>query len=224
MPYSTHSSLWFRLLKLCIYRYYPVNQQHLEGPSRTSGACEVSKRQKHDALIGTSATATGDLDGAISNKALYVSAAQRAPESRRDYPNRIVDILKVATAMLGGEIQYRRGKFDAAFESLRLAIQFDDALMYLYKLWGWMVPTRHAFAALSLEQAYAEGLGLYQPITRAHQHPGSMWGPHGYHEWLVKLGRKTEAAIVKQQLDVALAVADVEIRPGVLDTRSGRCK
>lgn len=95
-----------------------------------------------------------------------------------------------------------------------------------------MVPTIHAFVALSLEQvdgegacqAYAEDLGLDQSITRAHQPPGSMWGPHGNHEWLVKLGRKTEAAIVKQQLDVALAVADVEIRPGVLDTRSGRCK
>lgn len=181
--------------------------------------------------------ATGDLDSADANKSLYLSAAQRVPESRRDYPNRIVDILKVATAMLDGEIEYRRGNFGAAFESLRQAIQFDDALMYT-EPWGWMVPTRHAFAALSLEQgdvegacrAYAEDLGLDPSITRAHHHPGSVWGLHGYHECLVKLGRNAEAAIVKQQLDVALAVADVEIRAscfcrlGVLDTRSGCCK
>jgi tetratricopeptide (TPR) repeat protein len=116
-------------------------------------------------------------------------AAARVPESRRDHPNRIVDILKVATAILNGEIKYRRGEYASAFKHLREAIQHDDALLYT-EPWGWMLPTRQAYAVLSLEQgnvedaakAYAEGLGLDPSLTCTHQHPNSVWALHGYDE------------------------------------------
>lgn len=83
-----------------------------------------------------------------------------------------------------------------------------------------MVPTRHAYAALMLEQghveeaaqAYAEDLGLDSSLTRAHQHPNNVWALHGYHECLVRLGRESEARIIKQDLDLALQVADVPIK------------
>lgn len=83
-----------------------------------------------------------------------------------------------------------------------------------------MLPTRHAYAALMLEQghveeaaaAYAQDLGLDDALTRAHQHPNNVWALHGYHECLVRLGRKAEARIIKQQLDVALSVADIQIK------------
>jgi tetratricopeptide (TPR) repeat protein len=82
-----------------------------------------------------------------------------------------------------------------------------------------MLPARHAYAALSLEQgrveqaaqAYAEDLGLSQTPKRAHHHPKNVWALHGYHECLEVLGRHTEAIIIKQQLSLALAEADVEI-------------
>ncbi|KAL5365356.1 hypothetical protein BJX96DRAFT_181653 [Aspergillus floccosus] len=163
--------------------------------------------------------ATGNVDEAMKERALYQAAAKRVPPSRKDYPNLIIDILKVATAMLDGEIEYRRGNYPQAFESLREAIRHDDALMYT-EPWGWMLPTRHAYAALSLEQgqveeaakAYAEDLGLDPSLTRAHQHPNNVWALHGYHECLMRLGRKAEALIIKQQLDVAMSVADIEIQ------------
>ncbi|GFF25301.1 hypothetical protein IFM46972_01359 [Aspergillus udagawae] len=83
------------------------------------------------------------------------------------FPNLIVDVLNVATAMLVGEIQYRCGKFTSAFEYLREAIRHEDSLLYT-EPWGWVLPTRHAYAALSLEQGhvdealrpYAEDLGF----------------------------------------------------------------
>ncbi|KAJ5584246.1 uncharacterized protein N7459_004046 [Penicillium hispanicum] len=186
---------------------------------------------------GIAYAATGDLVAADNQRALYLAAAARVPESRRDHPNRIVDVLKVATAMLDGEIEYRRANFALAFQHLREAIRLDDALLYT-EPWGWMVPTRHAYAALSLEQgsveeaakAYAEDLGLDPALTRAHQHPNSVWALHGYHECLVRLGRDAEARIIKKTLDVALSVADVDItsscfcRLGVQDAdRSGCC-
>ncbi|KAL4986244.1 tetratricopeptide repeat domain protein [Aspergillus falconensis] len=168
---------------------------------------------------GIAHAATGNLPEAYRYRELYTAAAQNVPASRRDHPNRIVDILKVATAMLNGEIEYRAGSYADAFRYLREAIEHDDNLLYT-EPWGWMVPTRHAFAALSLEQghveaaarAYAEDLGIAEGLTRAHQHPGCVWALHGYYECLVRLGRDKEAAIIKQQLDVAVAVADVEIR------------
>lgn len=120
--------------------------------------------------------------------------------------------------MLDGELEYWRGNYDAAFNHLREAIQQDDSLMYT-EPWGWMVPTRHAFAALSLEQgrveeaaqAYAEDLGLDEILTRAHQHPNNVWALHGYHECLLRLGRHSEALIINQQLQTALAATDVPI-------------
>ena len=121
--------------------------------------------------------------------------------------------------MLDGELEYRDGKFDAAFEHLRRAIALDDALPY-DEPWGWMQPTRHALGALLLEQGrvedaetvYAEDLGYDQSIPRSSWHPGNVWSLHGYHECLVRLGKPEPARIVKQQLDVALARADVPIK------------
>ena len=82
-----------------------------------------------------------------------------------------------------------------------------------------MLPARHPYAALSLEQgrveqaaqAYAEDLGLYPTHKRAHQHPNNVWALHGYHECLELLGRHAEANIINKQLSLALVEADVEI-------------
>ena len=81
------------------------------------------------------------------------------------------------------------------------------------------MPTRHAYAALLLEQgrvedaaaAYRADLGFDDTIPRARQHPNNLWALHGYHECLVRLKRKEEAAMVRQQLRLAQAVADVTV-------------
>ena len=141
-------------------------------------------------------------------------------------------ILAIARSMLDGEIEYRRENFETAFSRLRDAITYEDELPFA-EPWGWMLPARHAYAALSLEQgyteqaarAYAEDLGLYPTPKRAHQHPNNVWALHGYHECLERLGRFAEANIIKQQLKLAEAEADVEItsscfcRLGVLSNR-----
>ncbi|KZF23911.1 hypothetical protein L228DRAFT_282583 [Xylona heveae TC161] len=168
---------------------------------------------------GIAWAATENITKAEKERELYQAAAKRVPPTRKDYPNLVIDILKVSTAMLDGEIEYRKKNFTSAFERLREAIHHDDSLMYT-EPWGWMLPTRHAYAALSLEQglveqaltAYAEDLGLDGSLTRAHQHPNNVWALHGYHECLMRLGREPEARIIKQQLDIAMAVADIDIK------------
>ncbi|KAL4943171.1 hypothetical protein BDV06DRAFT_234960 [Aspergillus oleicola] len=162
--------------------------------------------------------ATSRVQEADQERAIFHEAAKFVPDTRLDFPNKITDILQVATAMLDGEIEYRRGNFDFAFKRLGDAVRLEDALPFA-EPWGWMLPARHAYAALSLEQgrvedaaqAYAEDLGILPTPKRAHQHPGNVWALHGYHECLVRLGRRDEAEGIKGQLDGALEEADVEI-------------
>jgi len=168
---------------------------------------------------GIASAATGDVEEADKQRALFREAVQRVPDTRMAFPNKVANVLQVATAMLDGEIEYRRGNYMMAFDSMRLAIQREDALIYA-EPWGWMLPTRHPYAALSLEQghieqaaqAYAEDLGLDDKLARAHQHPNNIWALHGYHECLMRLGRTAEARIIKQQLTIASAAADVPIK------------
>lgn len=162
--------------------------------------------------------ATGEVEEADKEHELFRQASQLVPPTRLDFPNKILDILKVASAMLNGEIEYRRGNYDQSFESLRRAISLEDELPFA-EPWGWMLPARHAYAALSLEQgyidqaaiAYAEDLGLHPTPKRAHQHPNNIWALHGYHECLVQLKRDAEANIIRRQLTLAAAEADIKV-------------
>lgn len=162
--------------------------------------------------------ATGEVEEADKEHELFREAALLVPPTRLDFPNRIVDILKVASAMLDGEIEYRRGNYVKSFERLRDAIVLEDELPFA-EPWGWMLPARHAYGALSLEQgyteqaaiAYAEDLGLYPTPKRAHQHPNNIWALHGYHECLKRLDRTAEATIIRRQLTLAAAEADIKI-------------
>ncbi|SPO05434.1 related to TPR domain protein [Cephalotrichum gorgonifer] len=167
---------------------------------------------------GIAYAATGDVEEADRQRLLFHEALPRVPDTRMAFPNKVVNILGVAEAMLDGEIEYRRGNYTVAFDSLRLAVQREDALIYA-EPWGWMLPTRHPYAALSLEQghieqaaqAYAEDLGLDDKLARAHQHPNNVWALQGYYECLVRLGRTEEAWIIKKQLTIASASADIPI-------------
>ena len=163
-------------------------------------------------------SATNQIQAAEAERAAFAAARDRVPKSRKLFNNTGLDILAVAEAMMTGEIEYRRGNLDAAFEHLRRAVELDDGLPY-DEPWGWMQPTRHALGALLLEQGriaeaeavYRADLGLDGQLRRACQHPDNVWSLHGLHECLTLRGETVEAGYVKQRLDLAAARADVEI-------------
>ncbi len=167
---------------------------------------------------GVAHAAKGQLAQAAAEREAFAAAYTRVPESRYLFNNTSRAILAVAAAMLDGEIAYREGDFEAAFDHLRRAIALDDELPY-DEPWGWMQPTRHAYGALLLEQGkveeaaavYAADLGLDPTLSRPCQHPGNVWSLHGYHECLQRLGRADEAVIIGRQLELAKARADVPI-------------
>lgn len=54
---------------------------------------------------GIAYAAMGDLENATRERELYHVAKKTVPPTRKDFPNLISDVLKVADAMLDGEIQ-----------------------------------------------------------------------------------------------------------------------
>jgi tetratricopeptide (TPR) repeat protein len=167
---------------------------------------------------GVAHAAKGQLPQARAERASFAEAYARIPESRYLFNNTSRDILAIAEAMFDGEIAYREGSFDTAFGHLRRAIELDDSLPY-DEPWGWMQPTRPAYGGLLLERGrveeaadvYAADLGLDPTLSLACQRPRNVWSLHGYHECLQRLGRTEEAVIIRQQLALARARADVPV-------------
>ncbi len=167
---------------------------------------------------GVALSATGRVDEAEAERVLFREAVARVPGTRTLFNNTCADILAIASAMLDGELEYRKGDHAAAFAALERSVELDDNLPY-DEPWGWMQPTRHAYGALLLEQGrvaeaeavYRADLGLDDTLPRALRHPGNVWSLHGLHECLMRLGREAEARIVAQQLELATALADVPV-------------
>ncbi|MGX1620753.1 hypothetical protein [Streptomyces sp. NPDC055506] len=190
----------------------------------------VTTAMRHYAR-GVALSATGETESAEAERELFREAVSRVPETRMLFNNTCHDILAIASAMLDGELEYRRGNHDLAFAALERSIELDDSLPY-DEPWGWMQPTRHAYGALLLEQGrvaeaeavYRADLGLDATLPRAQQHPGNVWSLHGFHECLLRTGKTGEAALVAQQLKMATALADVPVEASCfcrLDTGPG---
>ncbi|WP_345590516.1 hypothetical protein [Streptomyces marokkonensis] len=167
---------------------------------------------------GVALSATGKVTEAEAERALFREAVARVPGTRTLFNNTCADILAIASAMLDGELEYRKGDHVAAFAALERSVELDDNLPY-DEPWGWMQPTRHAYGALLLEQGrlaeaeavYRADLGLDATLPRPLQHPNNVWALHGLHECLTRLGKDGEARIVAQQLKLAAALADVPV-------------
>ena len=163
--------------------------------------------------------ALGEIEEADAAEAEFQAARARVPETRLVHNNTVVDLLAVADAMLTGEILYRKGAFDEAFEHLRRAVMLEDTLPY-DEPWGWMQPARHALGALLFEQGrvaeaeatFREDLGLGGNLRRATVHPDNVWALKGLHDCLVARGEQVEIVQVRQRLDLAQARADTPVK------------
>ena len=132
--------------------------------------------------------------------------------------------------MLEGELEYRRGNYELAFDHLRHSVDLYDNLNYT-EPWAWMQPPRHALGALLLEQGqvdeaaavYRADLGLDETLQRSSQHPNNVWALHGYAECCDRLGHAEEAAAMRAQLNLAETVADVPITSSCFCRKSTHC-
>ena len=171
-----------------------------------------------------------DHDGAAAEAAAFERARSKVPDTRFIFNNSCIEVLEIAAAMMKGEVAYHKGDTDAAFRHLRQAVFLDDQLDFA-EPWGWAMPTRHALGALLLEQGqveealevYRADLGLDDSLCRAMQHPNNVWSLQGYVDCLDRLGRQAEADLMRPQLRLALARADVAITASCFCARETHC-
>jgi len=178
----------------------------------TTASLHYAKAVAHAAL--------GEVVESEAERTLFMEARTRVPDSRHLHNNRCIDLLDVAEQMLDGELEYRKGNYDAAFAHLRKGIELEDALPY-DEPWGWIQPVRHALGALTLEQglidvaeqAYREDLGLAGNLPRACIHPDNIWSLKGLDECLRrrKAGDTAEAKMIRQHLELAAARSDLPV-------------
>ncbi len=153
--------------------------------------------------------ATGRVDDAEIEQQEFIEQREQVPDTSFLFQNPSQNILGIAEEMIAGEIAYRRGEFDEAFEHLREAIRLDDGLNY-DEPWGWMQPARHALGALLLEQGnFKESEAVYREDLR--RHPKNPWALHGLSEALRKQGKTDEAAQCRKQFAEASERTDVKI-------------
>ncbi|CAJ1966844.1 unnamed protein product [Cylindrotheca closterium] len=76
-------------------------------------------------------------------------------EFRILHNNSVANLLSADSCMAQGEIAYRDGNYDEAFQLLRKAVHMQDNLNF-DEPWGKMQPIRHALGGLLLEQNHLE--------------------------------------------------------------------
>ena len=177
----------------------------------------VTTAMDHYAKAVAQAT-LGNFAAADRERSLFHQSLSGIPIERKVFNNSAHGILSVAEKMMDGELAYHQGDFQAAFASLRSAVERDDHLEYV-EPWAWMHPPRHALAALlteqghfaEAEQIYRDDLGLTHAIQRCAQHPGNVWALHGLAECLEVRHAVEELQTIKPKLQAAMALADVPI-------------
>lgn len=158
---------------------------------------------------GLAYAALEEVDKAEAEYQSFEEVRDTVPETSFLFQNASLNILEIADAMLSGEIAYRRGEFDKAFDYLSNAVELDDALNY-DEPWGWMQPARHALGALMLEQGrFEECESIYREDLK--RHPNNPWALHGLAESLKKQGKAEEAASCRKEFEMASERSDIKI-------------
>lgn len=158
---------------------------------------------------GLAFSALGRIPEAEAEQRAFEAAVAAVPETYSIGNNPTRTVLDIGRSMLAGELEYRRGNHEAAFEHLRAAVVKDEALKY-DEPWGWFQPAAHALGALLLEQGQvAEAEAVYRRDLELH--PDNGWALFGLAECQRVSGRTSEAAATEASFQRRWQRADVTI-------------
>ena len=121
--------------------------------------------------------------------------------------NPATSVIAIARLMAQGELAFREGQADKAFDLLRQAIKLEEALSYDEPP-GWMQPVRHALGALLLADGRAQEA---EAVYRADliRHPNNSWSLLGLKQSLEKQGKTSEAEALAPKVAAAWSRADI---------------
>jgi tetratricopeptide (TPR) repeat protein len=153
--------------------------------------------------------ALGRVNESSTSYDALANAYDSVPESRLIGNNPGKTVLDIGLLMAKGELEYRKGNYDEAFNLLRQAVVLDDALRY-DEPWGWMMPVRHALGALLTEQEqYDEAVAVFLEDLRLH--PGNGWALKGLSACYHKTGNHEEAKKTDHRFAEAWSRSDINL-------------
>jgi tetratricopeptide (TPR) repeat protein len=128
------------------------------------------------------------------------------------YPAR--DLLKIAKALLRGEMAYRADEVASAVLAFEEAVALQDALPYTEPPF-WYYPTRQSLgAALLASDRVAEAQAVFQEDLK--QYPMNGWSMFGLAEALRRQGDEAGAQQMKARFETVWQFADVSLSTSIL--------
>jgi tetratricopeptide (TPR) repeat protein len=151
--------------------------------------------------------ALGRAEEARAELAVFDELAAEVPEGWSVGNNSSGEVLALARQMMLGEILFREGAHDEAFEALAKGAQMEDDLVYDEPP-GWMQPVRHAWGALLMSAGRsAEAEKVYRDDLERNRDNG--WSLLGLEQALRAQGKTAGAVEAVAAREVAWRRADV---------------
>ncbi len=148
-------------------------------------------------------------DAQIEQAQVAAAAAEMAPDRIIGDNTPAISLLRIASAVLAGEIAARRGELDAAVRELTTAVQMQDQLPYTEPP-PWYYPIRQSLGAVLLSaDRPAEAEAVYREDLK--RNPGNGWSLYGLAQSLRAQRKNDEAAAVDTQFRQAWTRADVTL-------------
>lgn len=151
-------------------------------------------------------SALGQTTQARKEMAFFSIAMEAVPKDWKIFNNSVDTVLPIAQAMIEGELLWREGRKEQAFETLKAGILAEDALVYDEPP-GWMLPVRHALGALLMADGRArEAEIVYREDLTRNRSNG--WALIGLQQALKFQGNIDEAKSLESEIHFAWAKAD----------------
>jgi len=151
---------------------------------------------------------------ARAEQAAFYEARGSVPANQGFGNNRAVDIIRVATHLMNGEILIAEGDMDGAIAHLRAGIVAEDKLRYSEPP-DWIQPVRHTLGALLVKEGrYEEAIKVYREDLAIW--PNNGWGLYGMAASLKGKGDQRAAGKYEEAFAKTWSRADVPIKSSCL--------
>ncbi|QDT57060.1 Tetratricopeptide repeat protein [Caulifigura coniformis] len=159
---------------------------------------------------GVALAAKGQVAEARAEQRRFRDAVRAVPEEARFGNNSGIDLLKVADALLEGEILVKEGKMEEGIAKLREAVRLEDLLRYDEPP-GWIIPVRHALGTWLIKAGKPEEAeAVYRKDLETWPHNG--WSLFGLSQSLDRQDKMDDMRLVRARFQEAWRSADVELK------------